>query len=373
MIDTRHEIAGALLAAPTRNRADLTNRVLTLTSDPWKQGVLGEIDVEHGGVVLTGKSGLQSAAYLRRQRPDLTILIEPTSAGTYVATAEAPLAPLESAGLLEGLMDNSHDDLLRRQLEAGADFAITPSGQIGAQDSPALKALIARSNQLPGRVLLLVVVHPSWFSPQWVRTLIAILKTSNHPILLGSFKSDGDPLSGKGAIAGYRQVGQEVDQVFAWRSDVSGLGGIAYGMIGAGIGTLASQRRFAVVGKRSSAFNPKDRSPSILVPQLLRYRKSQAMHEDWFAGHEPLTCTCHVCNGRGLDRFDETAASVAEGLSHNSAVLRLLAADLIATSSVERRALWADWLRAAQEQHVIVGQRIGLELTPPPYIKRWLS
>ena len=344
----------------------LRDRVLLMATNP-SPGLLATVDPRTGGIVLSGTTAAAMARPVSRAFSNLPILIDPASARDYVATAEHPFQ-IEA----DGMIPQTLGGLLQGQRDAGATLVITPSGQITAGDSAALKALLYEANTIAGQdVLTLVVVEDVWLTPPWIDQLCAVLKTSKHPVLLGVINGNDDPLQRKGAVAGYRRVAREVPHVVAWRTDLSGLGAMVYGAIAAVIGRVPSQRRYAGAGTTPYSSNKADRTPHVLLTELLRYSRAQYMQIEWFAQGESLPCFCPHCHGLGLERFDGSAASVAVADQHNAFALRELVASML--DADHRPTWWIDRLRDAEAEHAALGGRLGMEIALPKYIERWLG
>lgn len=347
----------------------LRDRVLIMATDPGSS-LVDEIDPSTGGLVLSGQHPRDALHGMRLAHPDFLLLAEPTSAMEYVATAETPFQIPDA----EGLFGVSLESLLQGQRDAGANVVVTPSGQVRAEDSDALKAVVAGANRISDMdILTLVVVQDAWLTPTWVESLCAVLRTSKHPVALGVANGSADPLQRKGAVAGYSKVVQEVPSVIAWRTDLSGIGALSHGATAAVVGRVPSQRRYSPAGTQPHASDKTDRTPHVLLPALMRYSRTSQMRVEWFAQGETLTCLCHHCQGRSVDRFDVSAESKETAYLHNAAVLREIVAACLAVPAQERPAWWTQRLRDAQEAHAALGARIGREIEPPPYISRWLG
>jgi len=343
----------------------LQDRVLLMATDPAE---VAEIDPRHGGLVVAGAQAAGTVRSLRDAFPAMPLLIEPESASSYQATQDNPF--LLSAD--DGLWPLTLRDMLDGQRQNGASLVVTPSGQVAAGDTPALKALINQANQVDDPdVLTLVPVAGIWLTPTHIRHLVAILKSSVHPVLLGVVNSDADPLSRQGALEGYARLAAEVPGLVAWRTDLSGLGALAHGAFAAVIGRRPSQRRYARLDKGPFASNLADKSPHVLMPGLMRYSRALWMRTEWFATAPSLTCLCTHCSGRDLDRFDASTSGHASAYLHNLAALNHLVGECL--SSVSRRQWWADQMREAKSAHLELGNLINRQVPEPTYLERWLA
>jgi hypothetical protein len=355
----------AKLAGP-RSLVLLQDRVLLMASTPTDDDV-AEIDPRHGGLVASGKQAASTVTSLRNGYPTMTLLIEPTSASTYQASADEPfLLPAD-----DGLFPLSLGDCLTGQRQAGASLVITPSGQVDAGDAPALKAIVNQANALDDADLLtLVPVSDSWLAPPDIDQLVAVLKRSRHPVLLGLVNSTDDPLSRQGAVAGYARLASEVPGIVMWRTDLSGLGALAHGAVAAVIGQRPSQRRYAKVGVTSRSSKLADKTPHVLLPELLRYSRAQQMRTEWFATSPSLNCTCEYCRGRDLDRFDKSPEAHEAAYLHNLTMLNQLVGECL--SAADREEWWTQQLREAQSAHLELANRINRIVSEPASMRRWL-
>lgn len=330
--------------------------------------VLERIDPETGGIVLTGETAAASAADIRSLRPDLPLLINPTSADKHAATADKPFVLLDEGVLFEQTVQEA----LAIQRHAGATMVITPSGQIGANDVGALKAVVNGANAITDPdVVTLVVVQSDWLTGSWLKTLCAVLRTSTHPVLLGLARSFANPLDAVGALEGYQKVAADVGSVVGWQTDLSGLGLVAHGALGAAVGLRPSARRYAEIGLHPRSSDKRDRTPHVLLPDLMRYSRSSHMQKEWFAQAQPDVCDRPCCRGGAVDRFDGTEQSVDVAHAHNTTVLSELASDLVAGATSGRASWWRRQITDAIAAHAELGERIRREVVVPTDLKRW--
>lgn len=350
----------------------LKDRVWVMASrDSLTPATVSEIDPVIGGLVLTGKKALRAAREIREQWPDLPLLVAPTGAQEREATADRPF--VHNGNDEEGLFDVSVEAALQAQRSAGADLVVTPSGQVEAQDTPALKALIEQSNLLTAPDVLTQVVLPTiWLSDsESARSLCAILRRSEHPILLGLAHSSGSPLDSKKAMAGYQRVAQEVENVVAWGADLSGLGFWAQGGLGAVVGLRPSGRRFSQIGRHPQAQNPGEASPHVLLPELLRYSRVDYMRRELFASAKPLVCESSCCRGREVDRFDASDESVAAAHLHNTNRLYEMVNRLASVAHTARPLWWNSRAVDALAAHLELSVRVGREVKAPKDVQHW--
>lgn len=351
--------------------ADITtalgDRVLTMATS-FSPDLLDQIDPNLGGLVVTGARAHATVAELAGRFPGIPILIEPTTVADDQASVERPFILAD-----DGLFPETVQDLLDGQRRAGASFVVTPSGQVPAGDSATLKALVGAANDVSGSdVLTLVAVPDVWLTTPWDKTLCAVLKTSEHPVLLSLINSSADPLERKGAVAGYRRVAEELgERVVGWRTDLSGLGLISCGALGAAIGVRPSQRRLAAFDRGPRSSDKRDGTPHVLLADLMRFSRSSVMHTDWFASEYPDTCVCRWCGGADIDRFDDSHESIELAHLHNAAILQQLVGSCMGTSREQRSWWWRRRIEDAVAAHAELEARINRPISQPAYFKRW--
>ncbi len=348
----------------------LRDRVLTVGT-AFSPSLLGQIDPDLGGLVVVGERAHATVRELTRQYPTLPILIEPTTVANAAATVEHPFI-LENDNTLFPV---TVEQVLDSQRQAGATFAVTPSGQIPAGDSATLKAVVHGANAIAAAdALTLVGVPDLWLTQPLVKTLCRVLHDSEHPVLLSLINSSGDPLERKAAATGYRQVAETLgDRVIGWRTDLSGLGLIAHGALSAAIGIRPSQRRLAQFDRPPRSSDKRDGTPHVLLPDLLRFSRSSVMHHEWFASTRPDACPCRWCAGADIDRFDDSSESVEVAHLHNGAILQQLVEACMSVPPDHRAWWWRRRIEDAVGAHAELEARISRPIAQPTYLKRWLE
>lgn len=348
----------------------LRDRVLTMGTT-FSADLLGQIDPDLGGLVVAGERAHATVRELARRYPSLPILIEPTTVTAAAATVEHPFILKND----NTLFPETVEQVLDRQRQAGATFAVTPSGQVPAGDAATLKKLVHGANAISAPDVLALVAMPDlWLTQPLVKTLCRVLDDSEHTVLLSLVNSSGDPMERKEAATGYRRVAETLgDRVVGWRTDLSGLGLISHGALSAAIGIRPSQRRLARFDRPPRSSDRRDGTPHVLLPGLLRFSRASVMHREWFASARPDTCPCLWCEGADIDRFDDSAASVEIAHLHNAAVLQQLV-DACMSVPRDRRSWW--WRRRIDDAIVAQAEleaRISRPITQPAYLKRWLE
>jgi len=348
----------------------LDSRVVTIASARNHLAVADLVDESIGGLVLTGQGSAEAIHRLRLAGSRFPALVEPENTKSATASADNPFGCVVEGGLFQRTLA----ELLADQRLTGASAVMTPTGQIRAQDSKTLKAVITAANAIEDDdVVVMAPLAPQWLGDTHLQQLVAVLGTSVHPVAVCMCASDKNPLEAtKATIDGYKRLFRDVPNLIAYRTDLSGLGAIACGATSAVIGLIPSHRRLAVVGQASRASNPAVPTPHILIPELLRFTRVREMQTRWFVSTDPLTCDRPCCNGAGIDRFDNSREDAVAALRHNQTALSELASELLSLPLGQRLSWWAARLRAAQAAHFELSQRIKQEVSPPADLRAWL-
>lgn len=342
------------LRAPATARDRLTDRVFTVTNARNARAIVGDLDPEHEGLVLTGVDRLSEMVRLHRAYPDLPLMAEPD------AHAELEAAPDDfwhlPAGTEEGLFPApTVEEILAAQRAAGASVVILPAGFVGTGDQETLRDLVGAANAIPGDDIAL----PLYLAGGWLRAehgafLQAVIKKSNHPVLL-SFGSSTNPLDRANKVRIYLDVAAA--GAFCWRTDLAGLAAMSRGALGAAIGTGPAQRRITPPQDKGKARSPQDKTPYVLIPATMRWMKTGAMREKLFVGAEAPDCACRECGSRRVDRFAEGQAEAAA--RHNHALIDEYVRSLLALPETERASAWTSMAREALVAHEVVAGSIG--------------
>jgi hypothetical protein len=263
-------------------------------------------------------------------------------------------------------------DVLDAQREAGAALAVTPTGYIDTADSDAAKAVVEVANHLDrDDVLLLLPCHWTWAREPNVSQLVAIAGRSKHPVAI-ALADDGDPLAHTGVPNGIRRLASETPWMMPWRTDLAAFDAFAHGARAAAVGLLPSQRHAVKPGQRGRAIDPSNRTPNVLVPELLRYVRARYMHDEWFASARPWTCSCPICRGRAVDRFSGSDADRLQAHIHNLVGLGAMHLDM--RSGGPSAALWwKDRLHDARIAHERLEAHTSTKAKMPPVLEAWLQ
>lgn len=357
---------------PSSARTALANRVLitgntdALASDA-NSITNSATDISSTGLVIGGTGMFASVRRIRAAFRDLFIMCDPPESGKYFATAEDPF-PLGPSAAHDGLVaPPTLAERLTDQRSHGASVAVTPTGYIRAGERDALKAVIDQSNQLDrDDTVVLLPLDYQWLRDDLLKMLIGATKRSRHPLAVTLGDSTNDPMSHPRILDGARTLCSLDTTPMFHRTDLAGFHLMARGALSVSIGTIGSKRRAVVVGK--DGFSPStNRGATVLVAELARFKRSLDMHYDWFGSRNPYTCSCSVCNGAPIDRF-ETYDS-AEASQHNAAGLLAYIHQAQLRGGYEH--YWPDVVTEALLAHERLGAYLGRPIEAPTELKAW--
>ena len=318
------------------------------------------------GLIVTAGQPHQTVRLLRREFPNLVLGMEPSGCAAQPATPENPFVLPD-----DGLLQVGLETILQEQINAGASFAVTPTGYLLRGDARPLKAAVKIANMLDREDLVLYVpCDPGWLTLPDRRQFSAVLRTSRHPVAL-ALGHQMNPLAERGVPEGLRVLCQDLPNLVLWRADLSAFDGLSYGAVSAAIGVRASQRHVVPPGRRGFSPHLEDRTPRVLVPGLLRYMRAGAL-QTLFASTSPPVCHCRVCCGAALDRFDESSADIAAADGHNVLALLELHEDLRAHAG-QASGWWSGRLLAAWQEHQRVEAATSVKFELEPVLKVWLE
>ena len=320
------------------------------------------IQTSTGGAILVGEDAVANAASIRAANPGLPLIVEPRSLRKHLATDSQPFQ-LAAATLA--------DDL--DQQRAYSDLAITPTGQVRAGDSGALKAALREANKLDrADTLFAIPAYAGWLSDdQYVKQLIAVINRSVHPVLL-AFIDGHNPVGSMKRARAYRRIFQEATvPVVAHRADLVGFDALAHGAIASAIGSYPSTRRLNPFDHHGGPVNdPEEMSPHMLLTDMLRIVRSLHMRREWFASAAPIQCFCVICRGADVDRlhYDESERRI--GHNHNVVNLDSLYSPYVGLHASARRSLWADQVQGALDTYPQLESHLGRTLPVDPILEK---
>ncbi|MEH3089292.1 MAG: hypothetical protein PGN24_06715 [Microbacterium arborescens] len=352
--------------ADTEAARRLGTRVLVLASAE-AEATAPYVDPTVSGLIVTGANAHRTVRTLRRQYPDLMMLVEPTSTAVW-ATKEAPFV-LETSGLFEEKLG----DVLDAQLQVGASVAVTPTAVFQAGDSEAMKAALKQANDLDrDDFVFLLPVHYRWLDESNIKQLIAIVTRSRHPVAIALADSSANPLAHKGAIPSYRRLFEAAPWAMPWRADLAAFDALAHGARAAAIGQLPSLRRLAFPDKGGFSSDKSDMSPHVLLANLLRYRRSSKMQQEWYASAQADTCSCQHCGGRDIDRFNGSDEQRLQAHLHNLHETTTMRREIDGLTTEQIAAWWKRRLLDVEYERQALKGRIGADVKTTPDVEEWL-
>ncbi|MFF2243299.1 hypothetical protein ACFVTM_03855 [Arthrobacter sp. NPDC058130] len=329
------------------------------------------VDDTSGGVFLTGPNAAQRMNALRRLHPTIPMIVEPRSITHYIATPEQPfvLPPdnLFHTGDLAGALDD--------QRAMGSDLAITPTGQIASGDSASLKAALFAANALDREdTLLALPLAANWLSDEAAtRQLVKAIDRSRHPVAL-TFIDPANPLGSLKRMRAYRRLIHETTgTVLAYRVDLFGFDALAGGAIASAIGAYPAARRLTPVGRGGSSADPEDKSPHMLIGDILRFTRSKHMRRHWFAEAPPIRCFCMVCRGDDIDRLYGDQADRIIGHQHNVLEIGRLFSVVGHLPPAQMRSAWAKLVAGARDAYPQLETHIGAPVRPTRDLDVWAT
>jgi hypothetical protein len=360
----------------TTASALLADRIFLLDSPRFTRQVPHFLAPGRSGLVLSGDGAHTRIGQIWRQA-GAPLLINPARYANQVATASEPFA-LGNEGML---VDVDLDTLLTGQRQCHAAAAITPSRYVQAGDSAAFKALV-HGAQAIGRddVIVAVPVALPWLTQQqYLQQLIAGLQRIPHPkaVMFGRQKNQNNPFDAPSAIPNFRRLLAETTGVGLWHADVpAAFDCLAHGGTFAAVGAGGSLRHLVPPGQKRNSSKPRPHTPAVLLPAMLRYSKGRFIANK-YANTPAPNCSCVVCAGATLNRFDSLLGEVrANAHEHNAAVWTSWLPDLFGhPEGAARQLWWRGFCQAAVDAHEQENARLRQKdaFKPPPALKKLAS
>ena len=344
----------------------VADRVMIQAGHSDARGVSVMLSGQDSGLVVTGAQALGVAGRIHRDRRSLVLGVDLEVEKSWIAEADKPFHLGEAHLFGEPSLEASLDD----QRQAGASFALTPTGHIRPGDSDSLKAAVEQANQLKrDDVILRLPCDASWVTRQYGKQLNAVIGHSRHPVAL-SLAHEQDPLGRAGAAELLWEFAATHRHLILWRTDMAALAHISNGGLAASVGFSPTLRHGVRPGKSGFQIDVSDRTPRVLLPDFLSYLRGSRI-ERIYAATPPPRCHCVVCNGKPLDRFDETTGSKFEAQAHGVAVLRQMIASMSRVRPSERPAWWGRAVTLALQSHVEATAATRVTITPTRALKAW--
>jgi hypothetical protein len=332
-------------------------------------GLLPLVDQRRSGIILCGDKPQSGLARCRKAGFKGILAIDPRGYEDGPATPEAPFTLSADGQLFEPSLEQA----LNEQRQAGADVAFTPTRFVEAGDAASLKAAARIAAEL-GRddTVFSVPISIAWLNSTYVNQLIAILARVPLPkaLFLGA---QLDPLDNvREAVANVRRLCAEAGPVGVFRTDFEGFDACAHGAFSASVGTGGALRHIIPPGEPARSVISKDKSPSVLVPDLIHYFKGSTLARR-YANVTAPGCGCAACGGRKIDTFLGQGDSTAAHL-HNVRTWMDWLPDLFDSATpADRTRWWQGRCRAAVDNHEIYNSQLGLRkaFKPPRALTIW--
>ncbi len=341
----------------------LSQQTLAYPSATLPSAELSRIAALGGGLMLKGDLGATAGATLRRHDYAGPLVLDP-------ARYEKATGPVSQESLF-----GTYDHWIGQQQSQGVSAFVAPSSGIGPRELDRIEEVIADGRsfaaEAEARGVVNEIVIPVNIYRRWLandsRTLLGLLEESGHTVGL-LLTNPGDPLERRGTIAGLTRLVQGLPRCVVLRTDLAGgLGALSLGSQWASVGTSPTHRHATQPGKAGYSPNVTDRTPSIVVGELLGFRKASKL-EQLEQVNALLGCGCHVCDGDDIRRFADDAYSESARF-HNAAVVAALTTKLAAAS--DPATTWVDWCNRAVDTHKWVQESTGVFFEAPLAIKEW--
>ncbi|WP_261562663.1 hypothetical protein [Frankia tisae] len=327
----------------------------------------------HGGLALCGPDAVEKLRELRRRGHSGLLIADPAFYENDVATDDQPFT-----FTADDLFGHGLDRELELQLDSGATVALTPTRYLRAGDRGALRAVVTAAQDID-RVGTVVMIPAAvgWLLDSSIDLFLPALASIPHPVAI-ALGGQFNPLdSHRKATTNLRRLLLEVPGTALWRTDLAAFDSIAHGGPFASFGLTTALRHIIPPDEK-----PQNRNgggpvpPTVLLPELLRFSSGPALAKR-YAGLEAPTCTCQVCRGAGLNRFDGYDGDTrAQADAHNVAVWNELLSALFSLRDLGNRQAWwrrlcMDAVNAHETENIRIRQAGAFK--PPKDVKRWVD
>ncbi|WP_283137352.1 hypothetical protein [Rhizohabitans arisaemae] len=330
------------------------------------------IDPHQGGLIVCDATDVYAAIKKCRSNGYTGLLIgDPMSYTKKFAEPDDPFWLDSNDDQLFGLTLN---DVLRGQIEAGADWAVIPTGYIGPGQRDAFKAAVREAASVErDDTIFAAPLDIAWFSDAYIDQTVAILSRLSLPkaVYLGS---QGDPLKTFTAepVTNLRRLVHQVKNISVFSTDLEAFDVLAHGATAASIGTGGALRHIVRPDQEPESPRPRsDRSPTLLIPDLAAFLAGSTIYKR-FANTSAPTCACPACAGRALDTFLDGADRKA-AQQHGVATWTTWLKNLVEQERTTRSSWWKSFCQAAIDAHdtynITIRQRNVFK--PPKALRLW--
>lgn len=309
--------------------------------------------------MLKGRRGIKKARTMREVVPDGTLLLDPAEYEDH----------LYSENALKDLEDEEGWIVLQERL--GMDAILTPTPYVPLEASEFLRDYLSVTQELASAkdkpVIVVLPLDFKWLT-RGIDELLLRLEFVNLPVglVLGHRTN---PLGSMAAIRGLISLLVRHSNVFMFRTDLSGIGAIAHGALGASIGISSSLRHVVPPGQTGGG-NRDDLSPNVLVEALRAYLKGSKLESVQGRAPDILDCLCAVCEGQSLERFGDPLLK-PEAQAHSMEVAIRISRRILGMKSDRRGGLWRQICAEGIEAHRELQARVSVRFEPPMDLKAW--
>jgi len=317
--------------------------------------LLGLLDAQRSGIVLTGNSGMRLAESRRKAIGiDCPLVCDPAAYLTWRATPQDPFRGPDGP-----LREHALDNFLREMCRAGAHAVLTPTGYIGASDIDSLEAVLRAAPSLNAEAIISLPLDITWVTAEWVDVLIDLATATPTPKAIMVTGLPHDRVLAKEILANLRLVASQVPQVAFLRSGLGALDLMAHGALAGSIGTSNLTRSVIPPDIRplpGESPDEEDRpAPQVLVADLVSYLRGDVLAAQ--LADTSVPCRCRYCAGQSLARFTGRA-QWREARLHGLAVWTEWLPSLLSNASLtERQVAWTRLCQRGLEAH----DRFGAE------------
>jgi hypothetical protein len=230
---------------------------------------------------------------------------------------------------------------------------------------------LARTQMHQAPAMVALPIHYRWFTTEHAGFLRTAVTQARTPVALLP-GGQSDPLASKEAVRGLVEfLGAVPQPVAVLRTDLAGVGALAYGAVATAIGVSAALRHVVEPGKRG--FSQPDRTARVLVEPLLSSIRGSVL-EQIQRDEGLLECGCAVCYGRSLRRFGNPQPDfLREAAAHSVLVWRSVADRVLAAPPRHRAGAWLQACEDAREMHARLRVRSRVDLAEPDYLRSWTA
>jgi hypothetical protein len=327
----------------------LSGRVLAHSRPADVEPLLGLLDAQRSGLVLTGNSGMRLAESRRKTiGVECPLVCDPAAYLTWRATPQDPFRGPN--GPLHG---HALDNFLKEMCRAGAHAILTPTGYIGASDIDSLEAVLRAAPGLNAEAIISLPLDITWATAEWVDVLIDLTTATPAPKAIMMTGLPHDQVLAKEILANLRLVASQVPQVAFFRSGLGALDLMAHGALAGSIGTSSLTRSVIPPDiRRLPGESPDEEdgaAPQVLVADLVSYLPGDVLAAQ--LADTAVPCWCRYCAGQSMGRFTGRTLWRDARLHGLASWTEWLPSLLSNASLTERQVAWTRLCQRGLESH----------------------